>query len=314
MRNSLRRSVLIVLAVSLPVVSQNVGQSVAMRSRVTQARKTLPSSSLRINVRMVLIPVTVTDPVGAPVAGLPRQDFRLFEDGVEQKVTTFASEDAPVSLGVVFDASRSMDPKLDQSRAAVSGFFRTSMPGDEYFLVEFNDKPRILSTFTRDIPSLEASLARIRSENWTALLDAVYLSIRQMRHASNPRKALLILSDGADNNSRYTESELRSAVREADVCIYSIALVGHGFMNRHVRLLRQLSEETGGLTVQVQKPSELIPAVDRISDAIRHQYVLGYVPTNSANDELYRKIQVKLDQPAGPRKLRISWRTGYYAP
>jgi VWFA-related protein len=272
------------------------------------------ANAIRVDVKLVLIPVTVTDPFGAPFAGLPKEVFQLFEDGVEQQVKYFSSQDAPVSLGVVFDTSRSMEGKLDESRAAVARFLRTATPGDEFFLVEFNDRPRLLCDFTSDAALIEKMLAGAQPKNWTALLDAVYMAVHKMRQARNPRKALLILSDGGDNNSRYTESEMKALVREGDVCIYSIALAGGGLIQRHARLLRRLSEETGACFYPVQKLSDLPEAVAKINAAIRHQYLLGYCSNNPRNDGLYRKIEVKLDQSAGWPRLHASWRTGYYAP
>ena len=278
------------------------------------ARKPGSSVNLRVDVKLVLIPVTVTDPFGAPYPGLSREAFRLFEDGVEQQLKYFSAEDAPISLGVVFDASGSMQGKLDQSRAALSEFFDTAVPGDEFFLVEFNDAPRMLCGFTSDAQRIRHSLAGIQPKSWTALLDAVYMAIHQMKHARNPRKALLILSDGGDNNSRYTESEIKSLIREADVCIYSVALVGGGLMRRRVPLLNRLAMETGGRVREVQKVSDLPAAVETISDAIRHQYLLGYSPNSTRSSGLYRKIKVRLNQPPDLPRLRASWRAGYYAP
>jgi Ca-activated chloride channel homolog len=271
------------------------------------------NANIRVDTRLVLIPVTVTNTYGAPLQGLERQAFHLFEDGVEQQVKYFAAEDSPVSLGIVFDASRSMEGKLDQSRAAVSSFFRTSVAGDEFFLVEFSDAPRLATRFTPNTETIEKALVGITARNWTALLDAVYMAIHEMKHAANPRKALLVLSDGGDNNSRYTETEIKSRVREADVCIYSIGL-GSGLAKHHVRLLKQLSEETGGQYGQAEKMTDLPDVVARMSAAIRHQYLLGYSSSNASKDGLYRKIQVRLQQPAEGPPLHASWRTGYYAP
>ncbi len=281
--------------------------------RLKQAAPAALNASIRVDTKLVLIPVTVTDTYGTPFQGMTRERFHLFEDGVEQQVKYFAAEDAPVSLGIVFDASRSMEGRLNQSRAAISRFFRTSRSGDEFFLVEFSDRPRLLSSFTTDTVAIEKSLVGIQAKNWTALLDAVYMAVHEMKHARNSHKALLILSDGGDNNSRYTEAEMKSRVREADVSIYSIGL-GTGLVKHHIRLLKELSEQTGGEYRQVDKISDLPDAVERISAAIRHQYLLGYSSSNSINDGMYRKIRVTLNQPADKPPLRASWRTGYYAP
>jgi Ca-activated chloride channel family protein len=284
------------------------GSRVAVKPRIEPA-----AASLRSDVKVILVPVTVTDPFGAPFPGLSRDAFRLTENGVLQQVKYFSTEDAPISLGVVFDTSQSMKDKLDQSRQAVARFLETSNPADEFFLVEFSDAPRLRSNFTHNSVHIENSLFGLKPENSTALLDAVYLSIRQMRHASNSRKALLIVSDGEDNHSRYTESEMRSAVREADVCIYSISFTSWTALNSHARLLKQLADETGGLSCRVQKPSELPEAVAKISHAIRNQYLLGYVSSNPVANGLFRRIDIKLDPPAGLPRLRPTWRSGYYA-
>jgi Ca-activated chloride channel homolog len=278
----------------------------------TTNRDTAPA--LRVNVKLTQIPVTVTDSLGATFLGLPQAAFRLFEDGVEQQIKYFTAEDGPVSMGVVFDASRSMEGRLDQSRAAVSQFFRTATTGDEYFLIEFNDTPRLLCDFTTDMDRIEKTLVNIKPKNWTALFDSVYMGIQQMRRAKNARKVLLVLSDGGDNNSRYSESEMNSLIREADVSIYSIGLVGGGWIKRHVQLLRRLADQTGGHFYPVEKMSDLPDAVAKVSRALRNQYVLGYSSQNIENDGLYRKIEVRLNQDPSLPALHASWRNGYYAP
>jgi Ca-activated chloride channel homolog len=278
------------------------------------ASRTKTAAAIRVDVKLTLIPVTVTGPLGAPYPGLAKEAFRLIEDGVDQEVKYFTSEDSPVSLGVVFDASRSMEGKLDQSRRAVSQFFRTAIPGDEFFAIEFSSAPRLLCDFTSDTELIESSLASIKPKNWTALFDAVYLATHQMKRARNPRKALLILSDGNDNYSRYSESEMKSLVREGDVCIYSIGLIGSGLLKRHIRVLKELSEQTGGHSYEVERMSDLPAAAEKISAAIRNQYVLGYFSSKPQSDGLYRKIEVHVNQEAGLPRLSASWRKGYYAP
>jgi len=290
------------------------GPRVSLISRAPRPTETGSSPNLRAGVKVVLIPVTVTDPYGAPYSGLKAKAFRLFENGIEQQVNYFSAVEAPISVGIVFDASRSMEDKIDDARAGVKQFLQTAIEGDEFSLVAFNDVPRILSGFTTNPIEIERRLLGLTTVNWTALLDAVYMSVQQMKRARNPRKALLIVSDGGDNHSRYTESEMRAVVREADVCIYSIAFIGAGFMKSHARLLKKLSDETGGLTCEVQKLNELPDAVTAISSAIRTQYLLGYVSTNTSNNGLYRKVEVKLNPPADSPRLRPAWRMGYYAP
>ena len=305
-------AIAIACAIAMPCGAEET--RVQITPRIVARTKTAPAAAIRVDVRLTLIPVTVTSPLGAPFPGLPKEAFRLIEDGVEQEVKFFTSEDSPVSLGVVFDTSRSMEGKLDQSRRAVAQFFQTAMPGDEFFAIEFSNTPKMLCDFTSDTALIERSLLGIKPKNWTALFDAVYLATHQMKRARNPRKALLILSDGNDNYSRYSESEMKSLVREGDVCIYSIGLVGSGLMKRHLRVLKQLSELTGGHFYEVERMSDLPAAAENISAAIRNQYVLGYSSSKPQSDGLYRKIEVKLNQEGGLPRLNASWRKGYYAP
>ncbi len=291
--------------------SDGAGVSVA---RVYPDRGAGLANTIRLDVKLVLIPVTVTDPSGQPISGVPRDAFRLFEDGVEQRLSYFATEDAAISMGVLFDASGSMQHKLERSREAISQLFRISMPGDEFFLVEFNDRPEVLCDFTNDVEHIQDALTAVSAKGWTALFDAVYLGVHKMKRARNPRRVLLILSDGDDNRSRYSESEIRQLVREADVCIYSIGMVGLGPSTHGMRVLRNLAEETGGHLFEVDKPSELPEAVGRMSVALRNQYVLGYSSSNVESDGKYRNVKVRLVQPSNAPPLRASWRVGYYAP
>jgi VWFA-related protein len=321
------KSLALAFLVSLAFASSRVGSRATPsdRPRDSDARVSIPvrarpplskqaRSNIQVDVNLVLIPATVTDPNGIPVSGLRSDAFRLFEDGIEQRIRYFAKQDAPISMGLVLDASRSMEYKLQTARTAVSKFLLTSMPGDEYFLIEFNNHPQLLQDFTPDIREIEDALPQVKANGWTSLLDAIYLAINRMRHAANSRKALLVLSDGGDNNSRYTKNEIRSIIREADVCIYTIGMLGPGLSKRNIRLLTELAENTGGSLYTTAKLDDLPDTMRRISVALRNQYLLGYVPTNSAEDGLYRKIEVRLAQPAHFPPLRASWRVGYYAP
>src|SRR5258707_4288681 len=183
-----------------------------------------PRTNIRVDSTVVLINVTVTGPRSRVIDGLEKENFRLFEDRAEQKVVHFANEDAPVSIGLVFDTSGSMGSKLAKSRQAVSQFFKTANPEDEFFLVEFNDRPELVNDFTTNLEEIENRLTFTQPKGRTALLDAVYMAMHQMKQARHPRKALLIISDGGDNCSRYTESEIKRMVREMDVQIYTIGI------------------------------------------------------------------------------------------
>jgi VWFA-related protein len=286
-----------------------------------EAKGLIPHANLRIDTQLVLINVTVTDPLNRFVTGLEREHFRLFEDKVEQKVTQFSSEDAPLSVGIVFDTSGSMGPKLQKSRQAVGEFLKAANPQDEFFLVEFNDEPLLVNPFTTDTEQLQSSLTFTESKGRTALLDAIYLAMHEMKKARNPRRAILIISDGGDNSSRYTESEIKNAVREADVQIYAIGIFepisSRGRTPEEMAgpgLLQQVSEQTGGRAYEVDNLSELPDVAAKIGIELRNQYVLGYTPKNQERNGKYRHVVVKLVQPPGLPQLKAFYRLGYYAP
>ncbi len=276
---------------------------------------------IRVNKTLVLINVTVTDPLNRFVTGLEKEHFRLFEDKVEQEITQFSSEDAPISIGLVFDTSGSMGPKLQKSRLAAAEFFKTANPADEFFLVQFNDRPELTVPFTNDTDQIQSALTFTQSRGRTALLDSVYLAMHEMKKAHNPRKALLIISDGGDNSSRYTETEIKSAVREADVQIFAIGIF-ESLGNRGrtpeeaagPSLLNELAEQTGGREYAVENVAELPDIAAKIGIELRNEYILGYTPKNRERDGKYRRVQVKLNQPRGLPPLRAYFRLGYYAP
>ncbi len=276
---------------------------------------------IRVDTTMVLINVTVTDPLNRFVTGLEKEHFRLFEDKAEQTIAQFSSEDAPLSVGLVFDTSGSMGPKLQKSRLAAAEFFKTSNPEDEFFLAAFNDRPKLQVPFTHSPEEIQNSLTFTESKGRTALLDAIYLAMNTMRKAHNPRKAILVISDGGDNSSRYTESEIKNAVREADVQIYAIGIfepmASRGRTAEELNgpgLLSELAEQTGGRAFQVENLNELPDVAAKIGIELRNQYLLGYIPTNKERDGKYRHVQVKLVQPRGLPPLKAYYRLGYYAP
>jgi Ca-activated chloride channel homolog len=295
--------------------------SIVPRAKPAAPGDVLPRSDIRVDSTLVLIPVTVTDPLNRFVTGLEKENFRVFEDKSEQQVLQFSSEDAPLSVGVVFDCSGSMGSKLEKSRQAVSQFFKTANPDDEFFLVQFSDRAELVEKFTTNLEEIQNRLTFTQSKGKTALLDAVYLALHEMKHAKNPRKAVLIISDGGDNNSRYTESEIKNLVREADVQIYAIGIYEQiGSRGRTPEelagpgLLTEISEQTGGRQFAVENLAELPDVAAKIGIELRNQYILGYSPKNRDRNGKYRRVQVKLVQPRGLPPLRAFWRMGYYAP
>ena len=281
----------------------------------------VPRVDLRVDTTLVLIPVTVTDPMNRFVTGLEKEHFRLQEDNVDQTITHFASEDAPLSVGIVFDTSGSMGSKLQKSKQAVAQFCKTANPQDEFFLVQFNSAPELTVPFTTDTEEVQNRITFTQSRGRTALLDAVYLALHEMKKSKNPRKALLVISDGGDNSSRYTESEIKNLVREADVQIFGIGIYEPlGSRGRTAEemagpsLLSDIAEQTGGRSYPVENLNDLPDIAAKIGIELRNQYVLGYSSTNQERDGKYRRVKVKVIQPRGLPPLRAFWRLGYYAP
>ena len=295
--------------------------TIAPRPKAAGKEQVLPKANIRVDTTLVLIPVTVTDPMNRFVTGLEKENFKVFEDKKEQEISQFSSEDAPLSAGVIFDCSGSMGHKLEKSRLAVSEFFKTANPEDEFFLVQFNDTANLVQPFTQNLEEIQNRLTFTFSRGRTALLDAVFLGLHTMKRAKNPRKALLIISDGGDNNSRYTEAEIKNLVREADVQIYAIGIYEEGPARSRSpeesagpALLATIAEQTGGRQYEVDNLNELPDVAAKIGVELRNQYVLGYSPQNLDRDGKYRHVVVKVIPPRGLPLLRPFWRLGYYAP
>jgi Ca-activated chloride channel family protein len=277
--------------------------------------------NLRIDTNQILIPVTVTTPLNQFVTGMEKENFRLFEDKVEQEIAYFASFDAPLSVGLVFDASGSMGSKLSKSRQAAAQFFKTANPEDEFFLIQFNDRPQLIVPFTQNTEDIQSRLTFTQAKGRTALLDGIYQSLQTLKKGRNPRRALLIISDGGDNSSRYTENEVRNLLKEADAQMYAIGIFEPmGSRGRTAEelsgpgLLSELAEMTGGRHFPVDNLNDLPDIAAKIGIELRNQYVLGYTSKNPNRDGKYRRVTVKLNQPRGLPPLRALHRQGYYAP
>jgi VWFA-related protein len=287
------------------------------RPKPAPPKEARQDANIRIDTSLVLIPVSVNDPLNRPVTGLEKENFRLFDDRVEQAIVQFAMEDEPVAVGLVFDTSGSMGNKLQRSRMAAREFFRTSNgEQDEYFLVEFDDKPRLEVSLTADTGQIEAQLVFSRSHGSTALLDAILLALHEMKKSKKNKKALLVISDGGDNHSRYTQAEVENVVRESDTLIYAIGVFGGGTTPEEAgggRLLSHIAESTGGRLYEANS-AELPDIARRIGIDLRNRYVLGYSPANQIRDGRYHRVDVRMLPPRGLPKLIAHWRTGYYAP
>jgi len=261
-------------------------------------------NTLRVSVDVVLVNVTVTDSRNETVTGLAQEDFELFEDKVQQEIRYFSNEDAPVSLGVIFDASGSMDEKAAFARDAAISFLKTSTREDEFFLVQFSDYAWLTQDFTTNVSRVESRLASLRTQGSTALYDALYLGLTKVTSGLHSRKALLLITDGVDNHSRYSRGDIRRFLREADVQVYSIDL-GRA-------LIGEFSEITGGHSYRTSV-NGLWETSRKIAAEMKNQYVLGYVSSNTTKDGTWRKIRVKVDPAARKGRLSVRAKDGYYA-
>jgi VWFA-related protein len=310
-----------ILALVLAAIALRGQVSITPRSKAPQKKEESQpaSANLRVDTSLVLIPVSVSDPLNRPVTGLERENFRLYEDKQERKITTFSMEDEPVAVGLVFDTSGSMGDKLLQSRLAAHTFFRTSNPEDEFFLVEFDASPRLVVPLTSDTGAIENQLVFTQSKGSTALLDALMLALHEMRKSKKNKKALLLITDGGENNSRYTEAEIKSVLTESDCLVYAIGVFETTRAFRSAEeaggagLLTKIAESTGG-RLYPASPAELPDIAQKIGVDLRNRYVLGYSPPSQQRDGRYHRVQVVVVPPRGLPPLRAHWREGYYAP
>ena len=323
-----RRRLLQLVAIALAFCAYAPAQSnVHIVPQAAAAAKSEPTPELSarikplvMNVDLVLVPVTVTDEKDRPVLDLPRDSFQLYEGEQPQQIQYFSHEDEPISLGILLDLSKSMSNKIDSAREAVQQFFRAANPQDDYFVITFNNEPRVAADTTQSLGSIQANLSQAVPAGRTALLDAIYMGIQKAHHARYKRRALLIISDGGDNASRYSAREIRNLVQEADVQIYAVGIFDSIFRTPEEwsgkKLLTAITTATGGRTATLHNAAELPDLAARISEELRSQYVLGYRPNQSPTDGKWRRIRVLL-KPAPSTALRgfqVRAKRGYLAP
>jgi VWFA-related protein len=320
---------LLILLSTLSMLQQGLAQQgdPNITPRVREKKAAEPTDpkkpDIRVDTTLVLIPVAVLDPLRKFVTGLEKENFKIFEDKVEQEIVSFSAEDAPLSICIVFDTSGSMGDKLQTSRHAVAQFMKVANPQDEFCLITFSNRPELVESFTTLTEVIQNRLTFMGSKGSTALLDGVYMAMNQMRNgkARNPRKALLIISDGGDNSSRYTETEVKNAVVESDTQVYAFGIFEE--LGRRGRtpeefsgpdLLNRLAHLTGGRSFGIGNLSELPDAAEKVAIELRNQYVIGYSSTNKARDGKYRRVEVRMNKVKGLPPLKPIFRTGYYAP
>jgi Ca-activated chloride channel family protein len=283
--------------------------------RVTPADDTKP---VIVHTDLVTLTVTVTDTYGRFVTGLGKNAFSIVDDKTQQEITFFSDEDAPVSLGVVFDVSGSMGgDKISKAREALAKFIDTSHARDEYFLIGFNNRAQLLLDHTRDSDALLDKLTYVQTKGQTALYDATYLGVERVARGVHPKRAILLISDGQDNSSRYTFTELRRLLKESDVIIYAVGIVdGHddsqlGYTGRAI--LEELAGVSGGKAFFPSTSAEMNDTFERIALELRTQYSIGFRPTSFANDGKWHKLKIKVQPPRGFPRLFVRGREGYFA-
>jgi Ca-activated chloride channel homolog len=274
---------------------------------------------VRIKTDLVTLTLTVTDPYGRYVSGLGKNAFTINDNGVEQDITFFSDSDAPVSVGIIFDVSGSMSgQKIGKARKALERFISTSHPMDEYFLIAFNSRAQLLMDRTRDGEAILSKLTLVKPKNNTALYDAVYLGIERVTRGSHQKRALMIISDGQDNASRYNFGEVRRLMKESDVVTYAVGIMDGGDASGSLGMqgqafLDELTSVTGGKSFYPQTDVEMDEIFERIALELRHQYSIGYTPKDFQPNGKWRKVKVKVKPPRGMPRLTVRGREGYYA-
>lgn len=302
---AIRASLWLVLTVILGFHPDIIGQS-----RPSQT----PPPLFKVGVEMVYLRVSVTDPLNRQVTGLEQEHFKVYEDKVEQTITHFSQQTSPISAGVIFDVSGSMkdNNNIKKAKSAIARFFESGSPEDEFFLVTFNQVPKLVQPFTDSGSTVQNEAAMQKPGGRTALYDAVYMGLGQVKQGRNEKKALILITDGEDNSSRYSPSEVGEFARESDVQIYGIGEQGKLGYGRYE--IQRLVNLTGGRSYFPNTFNELDYYIDLVHAELRNQYVLGYTPTNKVHNGKWRRIKVKLDAPKGLPKLIVRAKEGYYAP
>jgi len=321
-----RRGFLLFLCLAIlgisPQASSQSSDPVHINPRAGEQKRasiTEPSASqhrpMHVDVDLVLVPVTVVDAANHPVTSLRKQDFALFEGAEQQPLRYFSTEDAPISVGILLDLSFSMKDKIETARQALHEFFANCNPDDDYFVIGFSNSPALLSNSTHSTATIEEQVAFAEPRGETALLDAIYMGITKLRSARYKRRALVIISDGGDNHSRYTAAEIRRLVQEEDAEIYALGLYSRVFKTYEEwtgeRLLTGITELTGGRTVTVNNVEELPQQAANISRELRNQYILGYAPNRADRSSKWHKIRVRVTQPAEGTSLHVYSKQGY---
>jgi Ca-activated chloride channel family protein len=305
-------------AILLLSILQGVSALHADDTKQTKPEILTLQKPMQVNVSMVLVNATVSDPLNRFVTGMEKDNFTVYEDKVEQKVVHFSSQDQPVSIGIIFDSSGSMVSKIAKSRDACIQFMKLANPQDEFFLVGFNNRVFLEQDFTSQMDDITKRVIFDKAKGQTALLDAIYYGLEKVEQGRYPRKALLVISDGGDNHSRYTEKEVKEFIKESDAQLFAIGIYNPFADNaeeiRGPTLLNDLAGITGGREYTLNSVVDLEDIVTKIAIELRNEYVLGYISSNEQRDGRWRKIKVKLNPPRGLPPLNVNAKSGYFAP
>lgn len=301
-----RRVLVLVSAVALLICAATVGVGLPQQA----------SQKIVLDTHLVSLTVTVTDSYGRLVMGLGKEHFEVYDEKVKQEVAHFSDEDVPVSLGVIYDVSGSMKERIPRSLSALRRFFDTSHEDDDLFLIAFNERPMLVQDFTTSSEQLLGRLLLVQPKKSTALIDAVYLAVEKVQQGRHRKRALLLISDGQDNNSRYSYKELRNRVREADVIIYAIGIIdpyGDSFARHGRVVLEEVSRMTGGRAFfpGAFNEAELMEVCTRIALELRNQYAIGFYPTDRSGKAEWRKVKIRVNPPKGLGRLSLTYKSSY---
>lgn len=279
-----------------------------------QDRKQQSTPLFKVDVETVFVKVAVSDPLNRYVTGLEKEHFRIFEDNIEQEIIHFDQQSAPISVGIIFDISGSMkdNANIKKAKSAIAKFLEYGNPEDEYLLITFNQKTKLVRDFSQQVSTLQNDIVFQKPGGNTSLYDAVYMGLSYVMEGTNEKKALILITDGQDNSSRYSSKEVREFAKESSVQIYSIGQLGE--LGYGMSIIRELVNITGGRAFFPNNFNELDYYIDLIHAELRNQYVLGYRPTNQNHDGKWRRIKVQLNAPKGLPDLKVRAREGYYAP
>lgn len=303
------------VALNVPILNLAFAQQTTRQPDNPQKKsspddKPKQDDKLRLQANLVNIIVTVTDPYGRFVTGLEKENFEVYDNKVKQEIALFSDEDAPITLGIIYDISGSMNDLTSRSFAALRKFFHTSHEDDEYFVVAFNDKAKLVQDFTVVPEEILSRTIFVQAKGSTALYDAVYLATEKAKQGRHPKKALLILSDGMENHSRYSLKELRNMLKEADIQIYS---VGFSSYSEGAWTLKYLAELTGGRTFFPIDDNEVGDLYTRMAIMLRRQYAIGFYPSDTSSGNKWHDVKINIQAPKGLGRISLYYKKGYQA-